>query len=82
MPVQDIHQRKSDGRETETVDCVQHGIPMGHAYIKLVDFPQDGRRENKAQQEDFQGARQLHPQLSGNNTGKQQQEEGNRRNEN
>ena len=79
MPVQHIHQRKADSRETESVDRMQHRIPVGHAHIELVDFPQDRCCEDEDQQEYLQGARQLNPQLSGQDAGEEQQEEGNRR---
>ena len=53
--VENIHHGNADGGHQETVHGVEHGVPKGENQIVFLNLSQDLRRENKKQNDDFQG---------------------------
>ena len=57
--IEQQHHGKANGCGQKAVDGVEHGVPVGDVDIEGVDLAQNLRRENEAENGDFQRRRQL-----------------------
>src|SRR5699024_3151195 len=51
--VQNVHHGNADGSNQKAVHGVEHGVPKGENEVILLNFPQNLRRENKQQDDNF-----------------------------
>ena len=54
MFIEDIDHGESDGRRQKSVDGMQHIVPLVKLEVILLYFPQNFRREDKTDDDDFQ----------------------------
>ena len=73
--VQQQYHGKAHGRRQEAVEGMEHSVPPRNDHIEGIDLAQNLRREDEAQNGDFQRRRQFDVQLHLNPAGRIQQQQ-------
>ena len=76
VPVQNVQQGEADGRAEKAVEGMEHGVPIGKLDIVSLDLPQDLRREDEQQDDDFQGVRDINADRALDEAGDGEQNQG------
>ena len=71
--VEQIDQRKADGRAQKAVERMEHGVPVRHADVEAVELAEDFCGEDEQQDDDLHRAGQLHVQPAGEHAGQDEQ---------